>query len=158
VTVSADLPFPPMQIKSIAFPIRPLSVGPVVVDVKFWESLDVWAAPGNPVNSGLLGEATFDFGVLEPGTYFTPELSVGPIFPGRRSSLVELDYRSSAGGAPADCTAQFTGEAPSRGETRAFFFKDADGDGLFESSERYSFGVGARPPHIRLDIGGDPPT
>ena len=142
---SPSVGFPPAEIYEAEVSIRNFftSAQNVVVDITFWDRINLAAPANTHCLEGNLGRYQVDFGLITGGTtsiYPAVISLVPPVISLDNEVWVELKYRNSIDGPIApDVTTIFIGgvNSPQIGNSAAGWFMDNDGDGFIETTEGF---------------------
>ena len=148
LVLGGSFPTPPARISSVevAYVVTGTGVpagSSLRIEVRFWDNIDPAAPVGIAVESGLIGGISFVIpGPLEPG----PQAFLGTvpgafaIAPDDPSIGYQLDFRDDASGALAYATPFFCGQGVQTGSSTDIYWRDANGNGLFDASDARQFG------------------
>lgn len=166
VNLAGGLMTPPAMISSVEFPFVPESGGipsgaTMRVEVRFWDTLSTAVSP---VNSGFLGGGSFLVnGPVASGFFYTLIGILSPPYPAPTdpSIAVQLDYRDNTTNALQYATVLFSNPAgtgaPQVGSSANLYYRDANSNGQFDSSDSRSF-TAPNLANFYLHLGAEYPT
>lgn len=128
------------------------------IDVKLWDQLDPLATP---VNAGLLGATSYDFGpIAHPvGTYILGPVPLAtPVSPSDPTVAIQLDYRDRNSGEllVGEVTVGFSGSGVSVGSSPDRYYRDTNGNGQFDPDDARSFNGSENLANFYLHLRGTP--
>jgi hypothetical protein len=122
------------------------------LEVKFWDLFDSTATP---VNSGQLGPTlTYDLGTVPAGSQLR-HLTIDPVIPVADPEIgIEFRYLNRTTDLPVagTATALFAGQGAQAGSSRDEYYRDANGDEVFDWSDARTFGGAPKLANFYLTI------
>lgn len=164
VQLAGSLAIPPAQISSVEFAFVPEAGGipmgsTMRVEIRFWDTLNTAVSP---VNSGLLGGGSFLIpGPVASGFFYTQIGILSPPYPAPSDPNIafQIDYRDNTTNALQYATILFANPpgGPQLGATQNLYFRDANSNGQFDSTDARSFAA-PNSAAFYLHLGGEYPT
>ncbi len=130
----------PLEIISVEFGIDVSVAVPLRIVVRFWNVLN---PASTPVNSGLLGSETIDFGTtpVAPEYLIIAEQLTTPIILGDPNIAVQFEFRNSVTSSllSGEATLMFAGGGPLVGSSPDWYFRDVNSNGQFDPTDKRTF-------------------
>ena len=148
----------PLEIRSIEFAYYVNNSVPLMVQVRFWDAFD---AAASPVNSGLLGMETFDFGDFPHptgGFLVGPATLLAPVPLADPHLAIQFDYLRSPNGSGigSAVTVLFSGRGVTVGSSPDRYYRDTNNNRMFDSADARSFGGLPNLANFSLHLRGAP--